>query len=118
MKRFFMIAAALAAFIFATETASSYPAFFVGRKTLAGCDWDKGNTCCIKVDLPGPPEIPEVPELQGVVEIDYSTAVPLGPNLRVALPRDPLIFNEDFGVVVHAVWYTTDGSPCPIPSNP
>jgi len=115
MKRFLIIAAAAATFIFATAIASSYPAYFIGRKTLAGCDWDKGNTCCIKVDLPGPPEMPE---FRGVVEIDYSTAISLGPSLQVALPRDPLQFNEEYGVVVQAVWYTTDGSPCPVPTNP
>jgi hypothetical protein len=115
MKRFlFIVAAAILVATFSTTVASSYPAFFIGRKTLAGCDWDKGNTCCIKVDLPGPPEMPE---FRGVVEIDYSTAISLGPSLQVALPLDPLQFNEEYGVVVQSIWYTTDGSPCPMPTN-
>ena len=102
--------------LFACVHASSYTTYLIGRKTLPGCDFGKGNTCAVKVDMPGPPE--EGAEFVGVVDIDYSTASTVSSNVRVALPRDPLQFQQAYGIVVKAVWYTTDGSPCPIPSTP
>lgn len=102
--------------VLAVGQASSYTTYLIGRKTLPGCDFGKGNTCAVKVDMPGPPE--EGAEIVGVVDIDYSTAVSLGNNVHVALPRNPNQFAESSGIVIRSIWYTTDGTPCPIPTAP
>ncbi len=96
-------------------TAFSYIAYVTGRKTLPGCNFGEGVSCVGKFDLPGPPETPgEV--LSGTALIDTASSVQVSGTLYVAPPVDPYQFVGQNGGVLQAIWYTTDGSPCPIPN--
>ena len=95
------------------EAASAYTAYLLGRKTLPGCDFGQGNTCVVKIDLPGPPEIPE--SWTGEADIDYNTATEVGTNHYVAASSNPTEFLNQYDFTILAIWYKTDGTSCPIP---
>jgi hypothetical protein len=107
------------AFVFTSSIgvhfSSAYPAYLIGRKTLPGCDWDQGNTCVVKVDLPGPPE--QGAEFVGEVSIDYSTATQLGDSFYIASPSNANQYYSAYGMTIVSIWYKTDGTPCPIPQQ-
>lgn len=92
----------------------SYTAYVLGRKTLPGCSPNEGVTCVLELDLPGPPENPGI--FSGEALIDYNTATQVSGVLYVAEPVNPYQFVSEFGFTINAIWYTSDGSPCPIPN--
>lgn len=107
----FMLALLLA---FSAESASAYVAYLIGRKTLPGCAFNEGNTCVVKIELPGPPE--EGAEIVGEAHINYNTTMQIRSVLFVSQPANPSQFVISLGFTMVSIWHTSDGSPCPIPN--
>ncbi len=95
------------------ESASAYVYYLIGKRSLPGCDFDAANTCVVKVEAPGPEEPVNI---VGEANIDYSTSTQVGSVLFMALPTDAQQFRSTYGFTMVTIWYTTDGSPCPIPN--
>jgi|GEM_PF-2085303 len=102
--------------ILCTLPSYSYPAYILGKQTYPGCDTrNGGNSCVIKIELPGPPA-PMLPAPSVVVNIDQNTITHVSGVIYVAAPADPNQLAEwSSGAVILSVWYTSDDSPCPIP---
>jgi len=100
--------------ILSVAESNSYTAYKLGKWTYPGCDARYGgNTCVVTIQLPGPPEQGAPPVL---VNVDTSTITQVNGVVKVALPTDPYQLNWWNSAVITGVWFTTDGSPCPIPN--
>lgn len=100
--------------VFSTEAASAYVTYLTGRMTLPGCAVNYGNTCVIKVDMPGPPE--EGAEITGTADINTATTTQISSHVFVSSPANPQAFYSQGCTTILSIWHTDDNSPCPIPN--
>ena len=96
-------------------TSNAYVEYWTGKMTYPGCDYTSTvKNCVIKVDIVGPPR--QHGEMTGTnVDIDTSTETHVSGVVWVALPDDPYQWWAADSVIISNVWWTSDGSPCPIP---
>ena len=113
--RISIFAIAISFAVMSSVTASAYVEYIVGTMTISGCDYTdpSGADCIIKIEKHGPaPEGEEITD--GVVAIDNSSATQVSGVIYVALPDNPYQWSN-CNMTILSVFYTTDGSTCPIP---